>query len=616
MADTSDEPCPRCHEPAVVFDSAGGCFVCSSCGFVVAEQGFVAQYAGPVEQPGDGCEGAGGGRRVLSAAAAAYAAAGGGRLDGGSGLGAGSFQDRLLGGAAAGAAWGGAGAGVAGSRQLRQRRELDTLRALAAALRLPGPVEAAAAGFLAQIHTAQAEAYRAARLRRQQPQQQQWEGAREPQWEGGRQQPAPDPGPGRAAAAASGAASGGPAAESGEGAANEDDSDDDGGGGSGADPGSDEDSSDDGGGGESDGGQREGPAARRRRRLTEPPRTGGATRAARLGGLLYLAARCGGGGGAGGGGGGQVALTLAEVAMACAPACGGTCDMSALARLAKHQASFLRLTPLPAVDLERHVGRMTRALLAAAAGGGGAGLPPLPGSGGGGGGAPPAAGAGAGAGTAAGAGGGRSGLPPAPAPPLLDETALWRHPLSRSSGRLAALVVRRGWHEGRTPRTVAGAILSICLDGLYPGHRTQRRRQQQQQQQQHKRRRGGQGRAGRGQQAGAGEEEDAEVAEEDGEWEVDGGGLAGEGPLTIAALARHALCAPRQLVQLRQELLSRLLELAAGLPLAPGLVTRGNVAGQLELLLAAEEALGGAAAAAAAAAAEAEAVGLGVRAAG
>lgn len=77
MAESSDEPCPRCQEPAVVYDSAGGCFVCSSCGYVVAEQGFVAQHAGPtVEQPGDAREGAGGRDRVVSAAAAAYAAAG------------------------------------------------------------------------------------------------------------------------------------------------------------------------------------------------------------------------------------------------------------------------------------------------------------------------------------------------------------------------------------------------------------------------------------------------------------------------------------------------------------------------------------------------------------
>ena len=44
------------------------------------------------------------------------------------------------------------------------------------------------------------------------------------------------------------------------------------------------------------------------------------------------------------------------------------------------------------------------------------------------------------------------------------------------------------------------------------------------------------------------------------------------------------------------QLLTHLLQLCSGLPLAPGLVTRGNVATQLELLLAAEAALGGAAA--------------------
>ncbi len=38
------------------------------------------------------------------------------------------------------------------------------------------------------------------------------------------------------------------------------------------------------------------------------------------------------------------------------------------------------------------------------------------------------------------------------------------------------------------------------------------------------------------------------------------------------------------------QLLGRLLQLAEGLPLAPGLLTRHNVAGQLELLLAAEAA--------------------------
>eukprot|EP00198_Chlamydomonas_reinhardtii_P006416 XP_001695752.1 predicted protein [Chlamydomonas reinhardtii] len=447
MAESSDEPCPRCQEPAVVYDSAGGCFVCSSCGYVVAEQGFVAQHAGPtVEQPGDAREGAGGRDRVVSAAAAAYAAAGGGRLDGGSGLGAGSFQDRLLRGAAA-AAGAGAGAG-AGSRQLRQRKELDTLRALAAALRLPGPVEAAAAGFLAQIHTAQAEAYRAARMRRQLQQQEQWDEAegKEPQ----APCPGADPGAGGVAAAVVGA--GGRAAEPVEGEVGDKDNDDDEGAGeseSGLDDEEEEDS-DDGGGGSgavADRGRQEGPAAARRRWLAEPPRTGGAMRAARLAGLLYLAARCGGGGD---NGGGQVALTLAEVAAACAPGCGGACDMFVLAQYAKHQALFLGLTPLPAVDVERHVGRMTRALLAA---------------------------------TAAAAAGGGGGLPPPAAAVPLDETALWRHPLSRRCGQLAALV-----------------------------------------------------------------------------------------------------------------LLTHLLQLCSGLPLAPGLVTRGNVATQLELLLAAEAALGGAAA--------------------
>ncbi|KAG2431680.1 hypothetical protein HYH02_013257 [Chlamydomonas schloesseri] len=553
MAELSDEPCPRCQEPAVLYDSTGGCFVCSSCGYVVAEQGFVAQHGPAVEHPGDAHDGAqGGGGRVVSVAAAAYAAAGGGRLDGGSGLAAGSFQDRLLaGGSAAGGGRGGGGGGAGaawglggGSRQLRQRRELDTLRALAAALRLPGTVEAAAAGFLAQIHTAQAEAYRAACLRRQQQEQQQ-----EQQEE---QQPPEGYGLGNPTRVSHQHER--EAVEWVDG----DDEDDDGAGDTEADGEDDEAEADEADDGAGDGQPREGPAAARRRRLLEPPRTGGAMRSARLGGLLYLAARC--------------------------DTC-DTCDMYRLAQYARHQACFLRLTPLPAVDVERFVGRMARALLVSAGaagaggGGGGGGLPPLPGSGG----AP-----------AAGAVPLPQGPVPVPVPVPCDETALWRHPLSRRSGQLAALVVRRGWHEGRTPRTVAGAILSICLDGLYPGHRTQRRQRQQQRQQkrQQKRRRRAQGQAGRGGQAGgAVGEGEGEGSGDDDDFEEEGDeAQEGGGPLTVAALARHAMCAPRQLIQLKQELLGRLLQLSEGLPLAPGLLTRHNVAGQLELLLAAEAA--------------------------
>lgn len=186
---------------------------------------------------------------------------------------------------------------------------------------------------LPQIHTAQAEAYRAARMRRQLQQQEQWDEAegKEPQ----APCPGADPGAGGVAAAVVGA--GGRAAEPVEGEVGDKDNDDDEGAGeseSGLDDEEEEDS-DDGGGGSgavADRGRQEGPAAARRRWLAEPPRTGGAMRAARLAGLLYLAARCGGGGD---NGGGQVALTLAEVAAACAPGCGGACDMFVLAQYAK-----------------------------------------------------------------------------------------------------------------------------------------------------------------------------------------------------------------------------------------------------------------------------------------
>ena len=95
-----------------------------------------------------------------------------------------------------------------------------------------------------------------------------------------------------------------------------------------------------------------------------------------------------------------------------------------------------------------------------------------------------------------------------------------------------------------------GAVLSICIDGLYPGHRTQRRQQQQRQREQQKRKRRSQGRAGR-RQGGGVAGEDARVEEEEPDEEAEEEGE--EGPLTLAALARHAMCAPRQLIQLRQE---------------------------------------------------------------
>lgn len=101
----------------------------------------------------------------------------------------------------------------------------------------------------------------------------------------------------------------------------------------------------------------------------------------------------------------------------------------------RQQAAFLRLS-LPAVDVERFVVRMALELVASGQ------LPALPH-------------ADAGPGDLA-AGRHRDGEAAALAPP--SETALRAHPLVRRSTQLTGLVVRQGWHEGRTPRTVAGGV--------------------------------------------------------------------------------------------------------------------------------------------------------------
>lgn len=49
------------------------------------------------------------------------------------------------------------------------------------------------------------------------------------------------------------------------------------------------------------------------------------------------------------------------------------------------------------------------------------------------------------------------------------ETVLWSHPLVRKACTLTELVVRKGWHEGRSPRTVAGERLVLLLCGLSTG---------------------------------------------------------------------------------------------------------------------------------------------------
>ncbi|EFJ48803.1 hypothetical protein VOLCADRAFT_90667 [Volvox carteri f. nagariensis] len=155
------------------------------------------------------------------------------------------------------------------------------------------------------------------------------------------------------------------------------------------------------------------------------PATGGQESCARLGALLYLASRSERG-----------TLTLAEVAMA-------TCtDIFRVGEMARQQAAFLQLS-LPAVDVERFVMRMARELVASgqlqqqestteAA--------PVAAEGG-----------------AAGGGGGDDlldgGAEAAAAP--VSETALWSHPLVRKTSQLTELVMRKGWHEGRSPRTVA-----------------------------------------------------------------------------------------------------------------------------------------------------------------
>ncbi|GLC37364.1 hypothetical protein PLESTB_001595200 [Pleodorina starrii] len=250
-------------------------------------------------------------------------------------------------------------------------------------------------------------------------------------------------------------------------------------------------------------------ASSAKRSTPGPPAMGGQHSAARLGALLYLAARSERG-----------TLTLAEVAMATAT------DMYRVGEMARQQASFLRLS-LPAVDVERFVVRIARELVASGA------LQPLPLQ----------------QTAAAGHEGGGGGAAAAAAAPV-SETAVWSHPLVRRALQLTGLVLRRGWHEGRTPRTVAGALLSICLDSLYP-----------------QRTAGGAGGAGPG----------------------------GGGSLTVTQLSRAAMCAESQLYDLKQEIVGRLLRLASGLPFGP-LVAPSNVAAYLEVIVAADQVVEGLAA--------------------
>ncbi|KXZ44721.1 hypothetical protein GPECTOR_63g47 [Gonium pectorale] len=126
-----DAPCPRCAQGAIEYDASGACYVCQNCGYVPEEAGFVsyeetAAAHGEEQQP--------------------FRA--GSRGDGGGGLAPGPHGSRLA--AAARSAADPSGA----ARQRRQRSQLEDLGALAATLRLPGPVTQLAAGFLARLHAA------------------------------------------------------------------------------------------------------------------------------------------------------------------------------------------------------------------------------------------------------------------------------------------------------------------------------------------------------------------------------------------------------------------------------------------------------------------------------
>ncbi|GIL58663.1 hypothetical protein Vafri_13666 [Volvox africanus] len=132
-----------------------------------------------------------------------------------------------------------------------------------------------------------------------------------------------------------------------------------------------------------------------------------------------------------------------------------TCtDMFRVGEMARQQAAFLQLS-LPSVDVERFVMRMARELVASGQ------MSQRP----------ETVAAEATAGVAAEAGLGRDAAEASPeltATMPASATALWSHPLVRKTSQLTELVVRKGWHEGRSPRTVAGALLSICLDALSP----------------------------------------------------------------------------------------------------------------------------------------------------
>ncbi|GIL77039.1 hypothetical protein Vretimale_3238 [Volvox reticuliferus] len=210
------------------------------------------------------------------------------------------------------------------------------------------------------------------------------------------------------------------------------------------------------------------------------------------------------------------------------------------------QAAFLQLS-LPSVDVERFVMRMARELVAS-----GQTSPQ------------PATAAEVRAGVAA-----EAELDPeaADAAPEVTATmpvsaaALWSHPLVRKTSQLTELVVRKGWHEGRSPRTVAGALLSICLDALSP-----------------KREVAAAGAAARAAGAGSG---------------GDGINASNSGmSLSTAQLSRTTMCAASQLLELKQEILGHLVRLAATLPFGP-LVGLTNVATYLDVLIAADTVMEG-----------------------
>ncbi|GLI59612.1 hypothetical protein VaNZ11_001544 [Volvox africanus] len=273
------------------------------------------------------------------------------------------------------------------------------------------------------------------------------------------------------------------------------------------------------------------PTAGDPRSLIAPrPFTGGQQSSARLGALLYLAARSERG-----------TLTLAEVAMA-------TCtDMFRVGEMARQQAAFLRLS-LPSVDVERFVMRMARELVASGQ------MSQRPGT----------AAAEATAGVAAETEVGREAAEASPeltATMPVSATALWSHPLVCKTSQLTELVVRKGWHEGRSPRTVAGALLSICLDALSPQREV-----------------AAAGAAARMAAGGSG-----------------ASGINASGtnrsPST-AQLSRTTMCAASQLLELKQEILGHLVRLAATLPFGP-LVGRSNVATYLDVLIAADTVMEG-----------------------